>query len=444
MSEKVIVIGSGPGGYRSAVLASEKGFEVTLVERDLIGGVCTNTGCIPSKSLLSAAELIDSIKGAPRKGVDVTLNDIDHNKVMKNKERAVKISRKGVENELKNSGVKLIAGEARLLKDGIVDVDGEQIAADNIIIATGSLPVELPFLKIDEEKVLSNKGALSLQEIPDSMLIIGGGYIGVEMAFIFSSLGTSVTLVELMDVLLPGMDSSLSQEAESMLKRKGVDIMTDAKVTSVEDLTAVISHGDEVSEYRFHKILCSVGRRPNPPDTEYDILAEDGSIITDDHMRTPVEGVYAVGDVTGKGMLAHTAYQQASIVVDTMMGSVKKGFSEYLVPAGVFTHPEIASVGLSEEAAREVYDDVRTAVYNVSALGRGFATGERNGLAKIVSKGDIVIGLHLVCPGATDIIMEGTLAMEKGLTVEEVIDTIHPHPTYCEAIKEAAALIGKN
>ncbi len=440
MSERIIVIGSGPGGYKSAVIGAKRGFNVTLVEKDTIGGVCTNTGCIPSKALLSAAELVDSIKGAGRKGIDVTLDQINFSKVMKNKDRAVKISRKGVEKELSDSGVEIIEGEAKLTGSKEVEVNGETLEAEHMIIATGSQPVVLPFLEVDEEDILTNKGALTLDNIPGSMLVIGGGYVGVEMAFFYSSMGTSVTVVELMESLLPGMDSSLGKEAESLLKRKGVDIITQAKVSSVhgkKPFKAVIE-GDKNEELEFEKILCSVGRKPSPPEMDLDIISENGSVVTDDYMRTPVEGVYAVGDVTGKGMLAHTAYKHAEIVIDTIGGKNNKGFSDHLIPAGIFTHPEIASVGLSEEGAKERYDDIRTASFPISALGRGYSTGERAGLAKLVCKGDEVIGMHLVCPGATDIIMEGTIAMEKGLTVKDILDTIHPHPTYSEAIKEAA------
>ncbi len=440
MTERIIVIGSGPGGYKSAALGAKRGFDVILVEKNTIGGVCTNTGCIPSKALLSVAELADSIKGAGRKGINAAQESIDFSRVMKNKKRAVKISRKGVEKELKESGVEIIRGEAKLNNNKEVEVNGETLEAEHIIIATGSEPVVLPFLKVDEKNILTNKGAIELESIPESMLIIGGGYIGVEMAFFYSSMGTSVTVVELLDSLLPVMDSSLGKEAESMLKRKGVKIITGAKVSSVEGKKPfkAVLEGSQKEELEFEKILCSVGRKPSPPDIDLDIISEKGSVITDDFMKTPVEGVYAVGDVTGKGMLAHTAYKQAKIVIDTIDKKSNRGFSNYLIPAGVFTHPEIASVGFSEEDAKKEYDDVRTASFPISALGRGYSTGERAGLAKLVCKGDEVIGMHLVCPGATDIIMEGTLAMEKGLTVSDVVDTIHPHPTYSEAIKEAA------
>lgn len=446
MGKRLIVIGSGPGGHRSAVLGTEEGFHVILVEKDVVGGVCTNTGCIPSKSLLSGAELIDSIRGAGRKGIDVDLKDVDVTKLGKVKDRAVKTSRMGVERELKEKGVELITGTARITGENSVEVEGETITGDHIIIATGSTPVQLPFLEVDEKNVLTNKGALALEDAPESLLIIGGGYIGVEMAFIYSSLGTSVTVVELMDRLLPNMDRDLGVEAEGMLKKKGVKVLKGTKVTSVggSGPFKVSTDGEKAGEWEFRKILCAVGRKPSPPETDRDIIDEKGNVITDDHMRTPVKGIFAVGDVTGKGMLAHTAYHQARIAVDTMVGKPSPGFSTYPVPAGVFTHPEIASVGLSEEQAREKYGDVVCASHPISALGRGYSTGERTGFAKLVCSGKEVVGMHLICPGATDIIMEATMGMMKGMTYEDLVDTIHPHPTYSEAIQEAARNLSSN
>ncbi|MFO8109225.1 MAG: dihydrolipoyl dehydrogenase [Thermoplasmata archaeon] len=443
MGKRLIVIGSGPGGYKSAVLGAEEDLDVTLVEKDVIGGVCTNTGCIPSKALLSGAELVDSIKGAKRKGIKVELKEVDFSKLQKIKDRAVTVSRKGVERELKEKGVEIIEGEASITGEDEVRVGERTLSADNIIIATGSEPIAPPFLDVDEKNVLTNQGAFALRESPESMLIIGGGYIGVEMAFIYSSMGTSVTMVELMENLLPNMDRDLGKEAEKILKRKRVKVVTETKVTSVDGngpFTAVVD-GKKSDELEVEKILCAVGRRPTPPEMDLDIIDENGSIVTDGLMRTPVENIYAVGDVTGKGMFAHTAYHQAKIAIDVIAGRDAEEFSRYPVPAGVFTHPEIASVGLSEEGAKKEYEDVRTASYPISALGRGYSTGERTGFAKIVCSGDKVVGLHLICPGAMDIIMEGTVVLQKGITYREIIDIIHPHPTYSEAIYKAAKLL---
>ncbi len=440
MSEEVIVIGSGPGGYKAAVKAAEKGFNVKLIEKGEIGGVCTNNGCIPSKALLSIAETVDTIGSSRRKGIDSDLKNINFERAQKIKERAVATSRKGIEKQIEDGGIEVIEGEAKVLGDKKVEVDGDTYECDHLIIATGSEPIVLPFLDVDEKNILTSRGALSLKEIPESMVIIGGGYIGLELAFVYSSLGTSVTVVELLDRMLPAMDKDLGPVAEKMLKRKKVKIYTGSKVTEVNgkppfDITI---EGDTEKVIQAEKVLCAVGRRPTPPDMELDILDDRGAIETDEYMETSMDGVYAIGDVNGKSMLAHSAYKHAEIVIDNITNSDPKKFSDYLVPAGVYTHPEIASVGLDEESAEEKYGDIRTESFPISANGRGYSTGERTGFAKIIAAEEKIVGMHLICPGATDIIMEGTVAMENGMSSEELADVIHPHPTYSEALWEAA------
>jgi len=437
MSERLIVIGSGPGGYTSAVLGADLGMDVTLIEKGEIGGTCTNRGCIPSKALLSVADTVNDIGKSRRKGIKSSLEEIDMKRVQRFKQTAIKTSRKGIAKQLKDAGVTVIEGEASVGADKSVSVGGEKYSADRLIIATGSEPVTLPFLEVDEKNVLTSKGVLELEEIPDSMVIIGGGYIGMEMAEIFSSFGTEVTIVEMMDSLLPGMDSSLSELAENMMKRKRVTYYTGTSVKDVEGTApsnVVLSNGEELTA---DKVLCSVGRKPIIPETELDIIDDDGKVITDDHLKTPIEGVYAVGDINGRSMLAHSAYKQAEIAVKHMNGEDVIGFSGYQVPAGVYTHPELASVGLTEEDAKGMYDDYSTAEYPISANGRGYSTGERMGFVKVIVVGDELVGLHMACPGATDIIMEGTTAMQHGISVEKMIDLIHPHPTYSEAFLDA-------
>ncbi len=439
MSETMTILGSGPGGYKSAVHAAERGYDVTLIEKKDIGGVCTNRGCIPSKALLSVAETIDDIEGTRRKGIDADLNDIDIGRVQSVRKRAVSTSRKGIENLMDQYDVDVVQGEGEVVGENKVKVDGEEIEADHIIIATGSEPISLPGIEIDGENILSSRDALSLKEAPDTMLIIGGGYIGVEMAFLFSSFGTDVTIVELLDRCLPAMDKDMGPVVEKVLKRKGIKIHTGSKVTDIEkeDKLHVSIEGDTEKEMDVDKVLCCVGRRPTPPEITLDIIGDDGEIVVDEKMRTSVNGVYGVGDVNGKSMLAHSAYKQAEIAVADMAGEETKGFHEYSVPAGVYIHPEVASVGLKEKEAEEEYDEVDVDKCSISSIGRGYATGERTGFAKVISSGDELLGLHLICPGATDLIMEATVAIEQGMSVEELAEIIHPHPTYSEAIKKA-------
>lgn len=442
MSQKIIIIGSGPGGYYAAVMAAKEGLDVTVIEKGEIGGVCTNRGCIPSKALLSIAEKIDEIKGAKRDGITADIKDVDFSRVMGKKDRAIKMSRKGIEQLLEENDVEVIEDEATLIDSNKVELsDGETIEGDYVIVATGSKPISLPNMEIDEENILSSKGALNLEEVPDSLLVIGGGYIGLEMAFIYSSLGSKVTIVELLDSLIPNMDTDLQNVAEQMMKRKRVKIHTKSKVTELgqgDTITAKIE-GDTEKEIDVDKVLLSVGRRPTPPETDLDIVGDNNEIITDDMMKTKFDDLYAIGDVTGKSMLAHSAFKHAEIVVNDILDNEQEGFSNYDVPAGVYTHPELASVGMTEEEAKENYDDVKTGDFPISATGRGSSTGERMGLAKVITKGDgEVIGVHLACPGATDIIMEAAVALGKKMTAEELADIIHPHPTYSEAIKDAA------
>ncbi|MFO7792708.1 MAG: dihydrolipoyl dehydrogenase [Candidatus Saliniplasma sp.] len=443
MSSDVIVIGSGPGGYKSAVHAAERGFDVKLIEKSRdIGGVCTNQGCIPSKALLSIAERVDAIKGARRKGISANLDEIDLKKGQKVKDRAVQTSRKGILKQLEENDVEIIKGEAKINNDKVVEVDEREFEAEHIIIATGSEPIVLPDLNVDEQNILTSKGALELDEIPESMVVIGGGYVGIELAFVFSSFGSKVTIVELMDSILPNMDRDLVKEIEKVLKRKRIKMITGSKVSQVNGNSPyeVVIEGETEKTIKTEKILCAVGRKPTPPEMNLDIIGDRGEIITNDYMETSIEGIYAVGDVTGKSMLAHSAYKHGEIAVKMIDGEKTDGFSHYEVPAGVYTHPEAASVGLTEKAAEKKFNEIKVGKYPISASGRGYSTGNRTGIAKIVASDNKIVGIHLVCPGATDIIMEGTVAMEAGITLEELSDIIHPHPTYSEALKKAAEI----
>ncbi len=441
MGEDLTIIGSGPGGYVASVIASKKGLNVTVIEKGTIGGVCTNYGCIPSKALLSTAEKIDTIKGSKRDGINAQFNGVDFDKVMSKKERAVSVSRKAIENLFEKHDIDVIEGEAEIISSNEVKVDSEVIKSDYIIIATGSEPVSLPNMKIDGNDILSSKEALELDEVPDSLLIIGGGYIGLEMAFIYSSMGSNVTIVELMDNLLPNMDKDLSEVAEKLMKRKRVKFYTNSKVTEVtkNDSVEVQIEGETEKKMNVDKVLCAVGRKPTPPKTEVDIINEKGRIEVDEKMRTDMEGIYAIGDVNGKSMLAHSAFRQAEIAVDDILEGETEDFSKLSVPAGIYTHPEMASVGLTEKEAREKEKEIKVGKFSISATGRGSSTGERMGLAKVIADSENkILGVHLACPGATDIIMEATTAIEKEMTAEELGNLIHPHPTYSEAIKEAA------
>ncbi|MFP4001961.1 MAG: dihydrolipoyl dehydrogenase family protein, partial [Thermoplasmata archaeon] len=329
MTEDLVVIGSGPGGYVAAVLASKEGLDVKVIEKGVTGGVCTNYGCIPSKALLSISGKIEDIKGAKRDGIDVSFEGVDFKKVMSKKERAVKMSRKGIEKLFDENGIELIEGEAKVVSEDEVEVNGERLKADNIIIATGSKPISLPDIEIDEEKILSNRGILDLDEAPETLLVIGGGYIGLEMAYVYSSLGSEVIIVELLDELLPNMDKDLSSVAEKMMKRKKVQFYTGSKVTEItereEDLKVMIE-GEEEKSLEVDKVLLSVGRKPTPPPSEIELTDDKGTIEIDEKMRTDFDGIYAIGDVNGESMLAHSAFKEAEIAVKDILGQETAGF----------------------------------------------------------------------------------------------------------------------
>ncbi len=441
MDKDLTIIGSGPGGYVAAVLAAKKGLNATVIEKGSIGGVCTNYGCIPSKALLSTAEKIETIKGSKRDGIKTQFDGVDFDKVMSKKERAVNVSRKAIENLFEKHGIDVIEGEAEVISSDEVRVNGEVIKSDNLIIATGSEPISLTDLQIDGKDIISSKGALELDDIPDSLLIIGGGYIGLEMAYIYSAMGSEVIIVELLENLLPKMDKDLSEVAEKMMKRKRVKFFTGSKVTNVKkhDSLEVHIEGETEKSMNVDKVLCAVGRKPTPPKSEIDIVSEKGHIEVDDRMLTNIEGVYAIGDVNGESMLAHSAFKQAEIAVKDILDEETKSFSEIDVPAGIYTHPEMASVGFTEEEAKEKKSNIEVGKFSISATGRGSSTGERMGVAKVIADSENkILGVHLACPGATDIIMEATAAIENEMRAEELGELIHPHPTYSEAIKEAA------
>jgi len=435
------IIGSGPGGYVAAVLASKKGINVTVIEKGPIGGVCTNYGCIPSKALLSTAEKIETIKESKRNGIKAQFNGVNFDRIMSRKERAVNVSRKAIKNLFQKHGINVVEGEAQIISSDEIKVNGDVIKSDYMVIATGSEPISLPDVQIDENYILSSKGALELDQVPDSLLIIGGGYIGLEMAYIYSAMGSEVIIVELMEKLLPNMDKDLSAVAEQMMKRKRIKFFMGSKVTEVEENNTleVQIEGKTEKSIEVEKVLCAVGRKPTPPKSEIDIVSEKGHIEVDGKLQTNFEGIYAIGDVNGKSMLAHSAFKQAEIALKDILDEETKSFSELIIPAGIYTHPEMATVGLTEEEAREKESEIEVGKFPMSATGRGSSTGERMGVAKVIADSKSkILGVHLACPGATDIIMEAATAIEKEMTAKELSELIHPHPTYSEAIKEAA------
>ena len=444
----VVVIGSGPGGYVAALRAAQLGKTTAVVERDTLGGVCLNRGCIPTKALCHSAEVFANIRHADAIGINVSDVSLDFAAMMANKDAVVKKLNSGVAFLLKRAKVDVLAGTGRLAGRNKVAValndGGEEILeAEKIIIATGSEPARPSWIRFDSPKVMTSDEALQLAELPASVFILGGGYIGCEFASIFAQLGVKVTLVEMLDSLLPNMDPDVSSTLLKAFKKLKIKVHTGTKMESLEatdaGVTAALEGGKSVEA---DLALICVGRRMLSDGLGLDeagVEVKDGAIVIDEHCETSVAGIYAIGDVTGKLQLAHVASAQAIVAAECAAG-MSSAINYRCVPAAVFTNPEVGSVGLTEAEAQEAGYEVKTASFQLQALGRAIAIGETAGFAKVVADARTgeVLGLHLVGPHASDVIAEGGLAIALEATVAELATTIHAHPTLPEAVMEAA------
>ncbi len=452
---KVVVIGGGPGGYVAAIRAAQLGGEVTLIEKEYLGGTCLNVGCIPTKSLLHSAELYEEAKEAAKYGVIINDIKIDFTKVQERKSAVTKQLVNGVKGLLAANKVKVVTGEASFVSKDKVEVKTENkseiIKADKFIIATGSVPAKPPILGIDLEKCIDSTGALMLKEIPKSIVIVGGGVIGIEIATLYNSLGSKVVVVEMLDEILPMMDGELTKIIRAKLAKKGVEIFTSSKVMSFKEAgenieVSVQMKDNSIKVFSGDKALISIGRRTNTSSLSLDkagIKHDRGKIIANDKMETNVPGIYAVGDCLGKIMLAHIASAQGEIAAENALGQNKE-FDSKTNPSCVYTKPEFASVGLTEEAAKAQGVDYIVGKFPLAANGRSMIMGE-DGMIKIIAgkKYKEVLGAHIVGPRATDMIGELSLAIGMEATIDEVIETIHAHPTVAEAIKEATLAVEK-
>ncbi len=443
-----IVIGSGPGGYVAAMRCAQMGQSVAIVEMGEIGGVCTNTGCIPTKTLLESAKLARDIRKSSRRGINVSDVEIDFSKVMKRKESVVQRNSKGVEFLLKENNVEIINGKGYIVDRNTVRIetsDGStELKTNYIIIATGSRERELPNLRIDGERVLGSEQLLDIDHLPSSLLIVGGGAIGVEFAQIFSSLGTKVTIVELMDEILPMEDRDVGEVLAKVLRKQSVDIYTSSKVEELEITDyGVIARiaGESDLEIQAEKVLLSVGRVAwiDPevigPDIEYD----NRGIKVNEKMQTSVPNIYAIGDVTGKVMLAHVASQQAEIAANNICG-FEDEMDYSLVPSCIYTSPEVGSFGLGPEKAQEIHGEVSVGEFPLVKSGRARTSGETEGFARIISSVDTgeILGAQIVAPRATDMVQILLLAKERDIPISDIAKIIYPHPTFIEVIREAA------
>lgn len=442
MKYNVAVLGGGPGGYEAAIRCSQYGLETVLIEAGELGGTCLNRGCIPTKALLHCAEVYQTVLQAKDFGINLSVGSVDFAKMVSHKNTIAGKLRRGIESLEKSHGVAVIKGFGILKDANTIEVGGEVITADKIILATGSAPAKPLIQGIDEANVLTSDEMLSQTEIPESMVIIGGGVIGIEFATLYSKLNCKVTVLEMLPSILPGVDKEIVSMLKQTMARSGVEIVTEAKVTAIHGGAQVTVDYEYAGESRQANGSCCVvcvGRKPQTNGIGLALAGvreTRGIVEVDQEMRTSVPNIFAIGDITGKIQLAHVASAQGMVAAANCAGK-KKYMNYHIVPACVYTSPEIAYVGISEGAAK---GPVHTGIFSLTGNGKAMVMGENSGFVKIVSDavtGEI-LGAQIMAPRATDIIGEITAVMRCEGTIEELADTIHPHPTICESIMEAA------
>ena len=455
----VVVIGGGPGGYVAALRAAQLGLSTVCVEMDkTLGGTCVNVGCIPSKALLTSSEHFE-FAGAHAKDHGVQLEGVTLNlaTMLKRKDDVVAQNTKGIEFLFRKNKVTWAKGRGTLRKGNVVHVQGSDGASEyqarHVIIATGSVPVELPFLKFDEERVLSNVGALRIPEVPKHLIVIGGGVIGLELGSVWRRLGAKVTVVELMPAILPGMDDELVKEADKVLRKQGLDIRTGTKVVSGrrdgDSVIVEIEKDGKRETLTGDRVLVSVGRRPSL--TGIDAaglglnLSKRGEVLVDDQMRTNLANVSAIGDCVPGPMLAHKAEEEGVVAAEAIAG--KPAHMHYKsIPGVVYTWPEIATVGLTEKQVKESGREYRAGKFPFSANGRARSMGESTGFVKFVvdARTDELLGCHMIGPSVSELVAEIVLAFEYRASADDIGMTVHAHPTLSEVTKEAAlATLGR-
>ena len=455
-----VVIGAGPGGYPAAIRLGQLKVKTAIIEREYWGGVCLNVGCIPSKAVIHAAKTYEKMGHADELGIMISEKPtMDMKKLQTWKGGVVQKLTSGVRTLLKGNGVEIIDGTAKLEKSGtdghritVKTKTGDQtIIAKNIILATGSRPIEIPGFKVDNaSRVIDSTGALALDHVPQRMVVIGGGYIGLELGMVYAKFGSKVTVVEAMPRLLGTMDKDCVAVVERKLKKMGVEVMLNTKAKSWEDkgdravLTVELADG-KTATVDTDKILLSIGRRPNSENLGLDAAGvtvdKRGYVVADDHLRTNVGGIYAIGDLIGGMMLAHKATKEGEVVAEIIAGH-KAAFDVRTIPAVVFTDPEIAVTGLTEDEAKaKGHTNLKVGKFPFAALGRARSVNDTEGFVKTIADGKTgeVLGVHIVGNGAADLIAEATLAIEMGAVVDDLRLTIHAHPTLSEGMMESAA-----
>ncbi len=449
----LVILGAGPGGYVAAIRASQLGLKTCIIERDTLGGICLNWGCIPSKSLLHQAALYSDIPSLEKIGVTVATENLNYAAVQANSRKAATKLSRGVAYLLKKNSVTVKNGTGLLTDAHTITIDNsEKITGARLIIATGSSPVQIPGFPFDKERVLSSTGALQLQSLPESIAILGGGAIGVEFSYIFSSFGVAVHLIEMMDQILPAEDSDVVNVAAKALRKKGVQIYTGARAESFNHggnlCTVTISADDAKKEISTEKILVAVGRSPNTKDIGLEsagIETDRGFIPTGDYYQTAVPHIYAIGDVINTPLLAHVASREGEIAAEHIAGAVTDSrINPAEIPSAVYCEPQIASFGLTEKEAGEKSIPFAKAVFPYRGAGKSIAVEKPDGMVKLLYHTDTkeILGAHIAGSNATEIIHELLVAKKAGLTPLAIADTIHAHPSIAETVMECSKMVG--
>lgn len=449
----IIVVGSGPGGYVAAIRASQLGKKVAVVEKAELGGICLNWGCIPTKALLKSAQVFEYIKHAGDYGINVTGATADFNAVIKRSRDVAGGMSKGVQFLMKKNKIEVINGFGKLKGNKQVEVTDDKgtktvISADHIILATGGRARELPNLKIDNDKIIGYRKAMVLEKLPESMVVVGSGAIGVEFAYVYHAMGTKVTIVEFMPNIVPVEDEDVSKQLEKEYKKSGINIMTNASVESVDTkgpkckVLVKTQNGTETIECDI--VLSAVGVVSNIEGIgleEVGVATDKGKVVVDDYYKTNIPGIYAIGDIVKGQALAHVASAEGIICVEKICGHHPEPLNYNNIPGCTYCSPEIASVGYTEKQAREKGIDIKVGKFPFSASGKASAAGAKEGFVKLIfdAKYGELLGAHMIGANVTEMIAEIVVARKLETTGHEMIKAVHPHPTMSEAIMEAAA-----
>lgn len=441
------IIGAGPGGYVTAIKAAKLGLSVVIFEKEYIGGVCLNVGCIPTKALIKSAHVLDEMKKASEFGLTASSVGVDWKALMSRKDGVVKKLTSGVKTLMKLAGVTIVEAFAEAVDSRHIEANGEKYELKNIVLALGSSPTfpEIKGMKeaIEAGKVIDSTGALTLKEKPKKLTVIGGGVIAVEFSTIYSTFGTEVTMIQRSDMILSGMDQDVRKTMGKELEKHGVNLFTGTKLLEVDKSKVKFEHKGEIKEVESDYILVSLGRKANTSGCEKLNLKMDGKKVwVDEYMRTSVDGVYAIGDMSSKYQLAHVASAEGLCVLDHIMGKART-IDYNKIPAGVYGFPEAASIGLTESEVKDLKIEYNVAKFPVQANGRSMASGETAGFVKIISDKVLgeILGVHIVAGVATDLITEALMIMTLEGTVEDISVAVHPHPTNSEMMMETAHMI---